>query len=412
MPRIIKGSPFSERLVGEDRLDDYDVIRGLGGNDILVGLKGRDALDGGAGNDRFEYLSVADDIDIGEQVEGGAGRDTIVITGVKHLDNLFTMRSIEAISFQGDSSIATSLTIAASQISKAGLSKSSDIRGSSGADTLIVNIDTGKKVNLSFFDFSRWSGNDQVQINGSKQDDTIVGSEKRDIIRGGAGADEMFGGRGNDTYYISNKNDLVHERKDGGINDAVYSSASVQKLSRNIESLTLTGTRGLSATGNGQDNVIFGNDGFNRIDGAGGDDRISGGAGGDGLLGGNGDDVLIGGRGNDTLTGGSGRDSFFLTDALSTVDNVDTIKDFTTSIDTIFLSSAVMTGLTSGGALAEAAFRIGSFGTVLDADDRIIFDSATGELLYDADGSGATAAVRFAILDGDSSVSATDFFIF
>ena len=45
-----------------------------------------------------------------------------------------------------------------------------------------------------------------------------------------------------------------------------------------------------------------------------------------------------------------------------------------------------------------------------DADDRIIYNQATGALLFDADGSGgASSAVQFATLDGAPIITASDF---
>ena len=63
-------------------------------------------------------------------------------------------------------------------------------------------------------------------------------------------------------------------------------------------------------------------------------------------------------------------------------------------------------GLTLG-ALAPGAFVIGT--AAGDADDRIIYNSTTGQLYFDADGSGAGAAVLFAILQGAPAITASDF---
>jgi len=115
---------------------------------------------------------------------------------------------------------------------------------------------------------------------------------------------------------------------------------------------------------------------------------------------------LAGGDGNDTLVGGDGLDTFVFALAPSAT-NVDTLLNFVVADDTIRLGRSVFSAL-STGPLAAGAFVTGT--KALDADDRIIFNSATGALLYDADGSGAGAAVQFATLVGIvGTLSAADF---
>lgn len=44
-----------------------------------------------------------------------------------------------------------------------------------------------------------------------------------------------------------------------------------------------------------------------------------------------------------------------------------------------------------------------------DINDRIVYNTVTGALYYDADGSGATAAIQFATLKERPTVTAADF---
>jgi Ca2+-binding RTX toxin-like protein len=63
------------------------------------------------------------------------------------------------------------------------------------------------------------------------------------------------------------------------------------------------------------------------------------------------------------------------------------------------------------GELAAGAFRAGN-GQAGDAGDRILYDTDSGDLYYDADGSGTgAAAIHFATLAGAPVISHTDFFV-
>src|SRR5207248_4960823 len=91
--------------------------------------------------------------------------------------------------------------------------------------------------------------------------------------------------------------------------------------------------------------------------------------------------------------------------------NADAITDFASGTDKIHLDALVMNALGTGGTFASGDVRFyaaaGATGGH-DADDRIVYDTSTGNLWYDADGNGAGAAQLVATLQGASALSATD----
>jgi serralysin len=73
------------------------------------------------------------------------------------------------------------------------------------------------------------------------------------------------------------------------------------------------------------------------------------------------------------------------------------------------LDHNVFTALASGG-LPAGAFVVGT--AAADADDRILYDTATGALFYDSDGTGAAAAIQFATLSSKPlTLAAGDFLV-
>jgi Ca2+-binding RTX toxin-like protein len=95
--------------------------------------------------------------------------------------------------------------------------------------------------------------------------------------------------------------------------------------------------------------------------------------------------------------------------------NVDTITDFNRANDFIRLDNAVMAGLgATNGELTASAFVSGA-GRITsdDVSDRIIYDTITGDLYYDADGTGSSAAIKLAVIGTSTRpvLDNTDFLI-
>ena len=188
------------------------------------------------------------------------------------------------------------------------------------------------------------------------------------------------------------------------------------------------------ARGGVGDDILIGNAARNRLDGAGGDDqiygrggsdrliggpdtdRLYGGPGNDTLVAGAGDDVLKGGRGADrliasagsaTLSGGKGTDIFEFNERPSTEVLV-TIDDFSPGRDLIHLALDAFSSIGALGTLAARAF---SAGPASVPAVRILYDSHTGVVSLDEDGSGPSAAVSFARLAPGLDLTHADFVV-
>jgi serralysin len=154
---------------------------------------------------------------------------------------------------------------------------------------------------------------------------------------------------------------------------------------------TITNVENL--TGSSLADTLSGNDSNNVIDG------------------GSGNDVIKSGFGNDTLTGGNGNDIFVFNTGLNSSSNIDTITDFIFGADSIHLENSIFTTLTVAGTLSVSNFVTNTNGIAQDGNDYILYNTTTGALSYDADGNGAGAAIQFATLTGQPTISSADFLV-
>jgi Ca2+-binding RTX toxin-like protein len=349
----------------------------------LYGFVGAERLEGFAGNDMLSGLAGAD------IMIGGQGDDEYHVDTVEHWDpatHTYYFGSDQVIENAGEGS---------------------DLVISTVTYTLPENVE---RLTLDGFGSLQGTGNSlDNELIGNSATNRLEGLAGNDRLDGGMGADTMVGGTGDDTYVVDNVGDQVIEASAQGA-DLVRSSISFT-LGTNVEKLTLTGSASIGGIGNSIANTIIGNSGANLLNGGAGNDTLSGEAGNDRISGGAGDDTINGGIGADTLTGGIGRDIFYFNSALSKLSftNIDKIEDFSVLDDTIQLENAVFTELGLFSTLSAGAFFIGA--AAHDRDDRIVYDSSTGSLMYDADGSDSGQAKAFAVLDVGLALTHDDFSI-
>lgn len=397
----LRGSLFADMLTGSataygDRRDD-NLHQGEAGNDRIEDVVGRNTLDGGAGDDTLigsgEGTGIAaagslligglgnDSLDGGtstatggDTMAGGLGDDTYRITSLGDVVDENHMGDIPAGQSGGHDTLIVDIasikmnTGTLLDIEDAILGTGSHVTGNTLANVLTGNELGNRLVGLN--------GNDT--LNGEGGNDTLTGGNGDDLLNGGRGNDLMTGGAGNDLYLVSSTGDIVVELASGG-EDTVRASVTVQ-LAANVETLELTGTGGIGGTGNALANMIAGNGAANVLDG-----RL----------------------GADTLTGGLGADTFRFTTAFG-VGNVDTITDFVAGTDRIEIEAGLI-GALGPGALASANFRASSTGLAQTPQHRILYDTTTGELFFDADGSDSGERILFAVLSAGPGLTHNDF---
>jgi Ca2+-binding RTX toxin-like protein len=364
-------------LAGGD--DVYDGHDGMLSGQIFAG-DGDDVVTGGADDDFF-FGGLDDDVLRGnggdDTLDGGGGNDVLV--GGSGADLLFGGIGDDTYEVDGADQV--------SEAAGAGI----DLVKSSVSYALGANVE-----NLTLLaGAANGTGNTLANV--------ITGNAAANILDGQAGADTMLGLGGNDRYVVDNAADIVNESGGDGI-DTVLSAISFSlvpevPLIGNVENLTLTGGAAINGTGNSLANILIGNAGANVLSGGAGNDTISGGAG---------NDTISGGLGNDRLSGGAGLDKFVFNTKPS-ASNRDVVTDFNHVQDTFQLDNAVFTKLGANGGLKAGFFHLGT--AAADADDRIIYNKATGALIYDVNGSAAGGAVQFATLLNKPALQANDFVV-
>lgn len=406
--------------------DGRDNIYGGGGNDTLHGGNLNDRLFGGKGDDQLYGDSDNDYLDGGEGddvfwVGGNAGGIDTFVGGA----GSDTVRLYEALT---RSEIVLDAAAGVEVLDLAGFA----LAGSSGSDTYdfsgLVSVTNAAGV------IDLGSGNDTFYghegadaVNGGNSNDTIQGRGGDDEIYGGSGRDLLDGGDGDDTFWIGDVDtdtfaggagtDTVKLTQDTGRQFLTLdAAAAVEGLDAN--GFALSGTiadddfdlSGLQSLAAGRKGIVL-LDGDDSYLGSAAADNVNGGAGADTLDGGAGKDRLDGGGGADTLTGGEGADSFVFSVRASSAADADTIADFDTSADRMLFDNRAFDRIGRDGRLPGDAFAVNDTGRAEDKEDRLVYDSDSGNLFYDANGSARGKAVLVAHLDPGLALGAGDFLI-
>ena len=226
-------------------------------------------------------------------------------------------------------------------------------------------------------------------------------------IDGTSGNDSLTGTSGNDTIRGFGGNDLILAGSTGGADviDGGTGSDSIEFKERATSAVvvdfvagTITGGSSGTISFTGIERAVTGN--FN--------DSLTGNAAGQTLTGQGGADTLWGAGGIDTLWGGAGADRFIFRETGSA--NADLVRDWASGSDKVALDNSPMSALGATGNLAsgDARFKANSTGTATDTNDRVVYNTSTGSLYYDADGSGSGAAQLIATISGNPTIAATD----
>jgi Ca2+-binding RTX toxin-like protein len=353
---------------GDAAGDTYSSIENLSGSafaDTLIGKSGDNILSGRVGDDGIFGLGGSDDL------LGNDGNDTLI--GGAGADNLGGGSGIDAASYEtATAGVVANLTAPGGNTGEAAGDTYGSIEfliGSAFVDTLTGTNGANTIIGRA--------GDDTLSGLGGSDD--LFGNDGNDILIGGAGADDLFGGSGSDT--------------------ASYANAAAGVTA----SLTNQGANTGDAAGDTYSSI-------ENLTGSAFADALTGSTGANVIIGGNGGDTLNGRQGSDTLTGGGGNDNFRFDTALG-AGNVDTITDFNFVNDTIVLDNAIFNAIVGVGVMSAAQFRANTTGQAGDANDRIIYETDTGNLFYDTNGNTAGGSTLFAVLNPGLGITNADFFI-
>lgn len=450
---LLSGDAGLDKVYGGD---GNDVMKGGDESDVLDGQNGADKLWGDAGEDLIR-------LGAGDRGTGGTGSDTFVVSGSAVITDFAVSDILEMIDLRA---IAKAKNFDALEIRQSGSAATVSVGG------ITVTLE-GVRAKLLSADNFMFRGSDAPsaaerqtrdalkavttevdKLKGTNGDDVFDASASRlapnDSINGMGGFDtlrivstnvSMDAGRFKgltsieeidvsqafEGISLSVDAAMVRQAKNktlgiyAGAHDLTLETSKVGDAGTLV--VETAGTIKLRSVGNqavvlgdGAKGTVLGSFLEDRITGGKLGDYIWGSSGRDVLSGNGGDDVLEGGANSDKLSGGAGNDTFVFNTRVTGLDIIDSITDFSNATgnnDRFELHREFFAAL-KVGQLEQSGFKLIADATSmngLDADDRILYDKAAGDLYYDADGSGGGGRLKFADLAPNTGLSHLDFLI-
>lgn len=370
------GTELSDNVTGMGGADELwgmagnDSILGEEGDDVLVGNAGNDVMDGGTGNDTVGYLGHRARYTATLNSDGSV---TLVDARVEG-DGSDTVRNVETFEFANGTytveQLLASNNSAPTAISLGGTS----VQEGAASGTVIgylstADVDAGEVFTYTLLDDAggrfALQGNAIVAANGSQIDFERAQSHQVRVRV------QDIGEHAIEQTFTINVVDVASENTVGSV---------------------------------GPD-ILVGGSGRDVLRGLGGNDTLDGGSS---------DDQIWGGLGKDVLTGGAGKDVFVFDYRPNKV-HADRIVDFNVRDDSIYLENAIFKKLGKKGTIDKPAKVASKFFTVgsaaKDKDDYLIYNSKTGKLYYDENGSSSGKMVEIATLSKKLKLKYSDFLL-
>lgn len=279
-----------------------------------------------------------------------------------------------AVSWESGAGIAGTIFTTIFDPRETGLNKSAssfgdDWQGTGFNDTVYLGVGNDA--------FDGAAGNDIIR--GEAGNDNLLGGTGDDVLLGGFGADALNGGDGQDTANFRFASSGVTVDLLAGTGSRSEANGDTYS---NIERVIGSSFADV-LTGDGASTVLTGNSG---------NDTLAGGGGTDQLRGDGGNDSLEGGALFDVLTGGVGADRFVFS---AVGGGNDVITDWRrVQGDLIEIHASGFGGGLVAGALAANQLVVGANPLADQAAGQFLYNTSTGQLRWDADGTGAGAAVN------------------